>query len=143
MITEILTRPAEIRIENNSYKIEYDNKAYAQLEMMTGKGVFQIYEGLLKGTLKLSEYNDIVCCALEKHNDSKQIKETEFTEKVMDIGEHKIIRMLNITKPHQNQNDIFNLNNNSTKNLPTRTRRRPKRYFKTKAKPTPTPSFDD
>ncbi len=75
MITEILTRPAEIQIENNSYKIEYDNKAYAQLEMMTGKGVFQIYEGLLKGTLKLSEYNDIVCCALEKHNDSKQIKE--------------------------------------------------------------------
>ena len=26
MITEILTRPAEIQIENNSYKIEYDNK---------------------------------------------------------------------------------------------------------------------
>ena len=77
------------------------------------------------------------------NQDSKQIKETEFTEKVMDIGEHKIIRMLNITKPHQNQNDIFNLNNNSSKNLPTRTRRRPKRYFKTKAKPTPTPSFDD
>ena len=43
MLEDIFNVPAEITINGKTYKAEYDYKAYAMLEMLTGKGFYKFF----------------------------------------------------------------------------------------------------
>ena len=47
MLMDIFNVPAEIVIDGKTYKAEYDNKGYAMLESLTGKGIYKLYNLLM------------------------------------------------------------------------------------------------
>ena len=75
MITDIMTKTIKVRVNDKSYTFEFDNKAYAELEMKTGKGIFQLYEGVLESSLSFSQYCELALCALIKHHNEEEISE--------------------------------------------------------------------
>ena len=74
MIKDILNKPYEISIEGETYTLNYDNKAYAELENLTGKGLFHIYdEFVIKNNLKYSDCIEIACCGMLKNHSQGEI----------------------------------------------------------------------
>lgn len=75
MLEDIFNVPAEITINGKTYKAEYDYKAYAMLEMLTGKGFYKIYNLLMvQNNLTLHDSIEVICCALIKHHTEVEIK---------------------------------------------------------------------
>lgn len=71
---DIFNVPAEIEINGKKYKAEYDNKGYAMLETLTGKGIFKIYELLMvQNNLTLNESIEVVCCSLLKYHTTDEV----------------------------------------------------------------------
>ena len=74
MITDIFNVPADVVIDGNPYKAEYDNKGYAMLETLTGKGIYKLYELLMvQNNLTLNESIEMVCCSLLKHHTTEEV----------------------------------------------------------------------
>lgn len=74
MLMDIFNVPAEIVIDGKTYKAEYDNKGYAILESLTGKGVYKLYNLLMvQNNLTLNESIEIVCCSLLKHHTTEEV----------------------------------------------------------------------
>ena len=77
MIKDILNKPYKIEIEGQSYTLDYDNKGYATLEELTGKGIFRIYDDfIVKNNLKYSDCIEVVCCAMMKNHTESEIAKT-------------------------------------------------------------------
>ena len=71
---DIFNVPAEIVIDGKTYKAEYDNKGYAMLETLTGKGIYKLYNLLMvQNNLTLNESIEIVCCSLLKHHTTEEV----------------------------------------------------------------------
>lgn len=71
---DIFNVPAEIEIDGKKYKAEYDNKGYAMLETLTGKGIYKLYNLLMvQNNLTLNESIEIVCCSLLKHHATEEV----------------------------------------------------------------------
>lgn len=75
MIEDILNLPKVIEICKKEYKIEYDCKAYALLEAMTGKSTLEIKNKLENSVLGLMDSIEVICCGLVKHHTDDEIKE--------------------------------------------------------------------
>ena len=74
MLADIFNVPAEIEIDGKKYKAEYDNKGYAMLESLTGKGIYKLYNLLMvQNNLTLNESIEIVCCSLLKHHTTEEV----------------------------------------------------------------------
>lgn len=74
MLLDIFNVPAEISIDGKTYKAEYDNKGYAMLETLTGKGIYKLYNLLMvQNNLTLNESIEVVCCALLKHHTTEEV----------------------------------------------------------------------
>lgn len=74
MLMDIFNVPAEIVIDGKTYKAEYDNKGYAMLESLTGKGIYKLYNLLMvQNNLTLNESIEIVCCSLLKHHTTEEV----------------------------------------------------------------------
>jgi hypothetical protein len=74
MLMDIFNVPAEIVIDGKPYKAEYDNKGYAMLETLTGKGIYKLYNLLMvQNNLTLNESIEIVCCSLLKHHTTEEV----------------------------------------------------------------------
>ena len=74
MLMDIFNVPAEIVIDGKPYKAEYDNKGYAMLESLTGKGIYKLYNLLMvQNNLTLNESIEIVCCSLLKHHTTEEV----------------------------------------------------------------------
>ena len=71
---DIFNVPAEVVIDGKPYKAEYDNKGYAVLETLTGKGIYKLYELLMvQNNLTLNESIEMVCCSLLKHHTTEEV----------------------------------------------------------------------
>lgn len=68
MILDIFNKPLEMKIDGRVYKLEYDNKAYIELEHKTGKGTFEIFDRVTNAAMGLEECMHIAVCALMKHH---------------------------------------------------------------------------
>lgn len=79
MITDILTKALEMKIADKTYELEFDNNAYAALEMATGKGILQIYEAIIQGSLGFGEYIETMCCGLLKKHKKSEISSLKTT----------------------------------------------------------------
>ena len=76
MVQDLLNMPVTLKVGEMTYKMEYDNKAYAELEMRIGKSIFYIYDELIfDHSLKMNEIIEIVCTGLIKHHSSKEIED--------------------------------------------------------------------
>lgn len=74
MIKDILNKPYKMEIEGKNYTLDYDNKAYAVLEQLTGKGIFRIYDDfVVKNNLKYSDCIEVACCAMMKNHTEGEI----------------------------------------------------------------------
>ena len=74
MLMDIFNVPAEIVIDGKTYKAEYDNKGYAVLETLTGKGIYKLYDLLMvQNNLTLNESIEVVCCSLLKHHTAEEV----------------------------------------------------------------------
>lgn len=74
MIEDIFNKPVEIEIGENTYQMEFDNKAYAQLESITGKGIFKLFNMFItENNLSFAECVELVCAGLLKHHDKEAI----------------------------------------------------------------------
>ena len=74
MIKDILNKPYTIKIDNDVYTLDYDNKGYAQLEQFTGKGLFKLYDDfVVNNNLCYQHCVDIVCCAMMKNHTAGEI----------------------------------------------------------------------
>ena len=74
MLTDIFNVPAEIEIDGKKYKAEYDNKSYAILESITGKGIYKLYNLLMiQNNLTLNDSLEVICCALLKHHTTEEV----------------------------------------------------------------------
>ena len=84
MIKDILNKPYTIKIDNDVYTLDYDNKGYAQLEQFTGKGLFKLYDDfVVNNNLCYQHCVDIVCCAMMKNHTAGEIAKARiaFNEK--------------------------------------------------------------
>ncbi|MBS4760889.1 MAG: hypothetical protein KHX03_09360 [Clostridium sp.] len=84
MIQDILSKEHTIKVGEKIYKLEFDNKAYAKAEQVTGKGLFCLYnEFIIKSNLTYNLNLEILCCALMKHHSEEEIAELkkEFEQK--------------------------------------------------------------
>lgn len=71
---DIFNVPAEVVIDGKTYKAEYDNKGYAMLETLTGKGIYKLYELLMvQNNLTMNESIEMVCCSLLKHHTTEEV----------------------------------------------------------------------
>ena len=78
MIKDILNKPYTIKIDNDVYTLDYDNKGYAQLEQFTGKGLFKLYDDfVVNNNLCYQHCVDIVCCAMMKNHTAGEIARPE------------------------------------------------------------------
>lgn len=74
MLMDIFNVPAEVEIDGKTYKAEYDNKGYAMLESLTGKGIYKLYNLLMvQNNLTLNESIEVVCCSLLKHHTTEEV----------------------------------------------------------------------
>ena len=74
MLMDIFNVPAEIEINGKKYKAEYDNKSYAMLETLTGKGIYKIYNLLMvQNNLTLNDSIEVICCSLLKHHTTGEV----------------------------------------------------------------------
>lgn len=75
-LADIFIAPVEIEINGKKYKAEYDNKGYATLETLTGKGFFNLYNLLMvQNNLTLNDSIELVCCSLLKHHTSNEVSQ--------------------------------------------------------------------
>lgn len=73
-LADIFIAPVELSINGKKYKAEYDNKGYATLEALTGKGFFNLYNLLMvQNNLTLNDSIELICCSLLKHHKSDEI----------------------------------------------------------------------
>ena len=85
MIQDLVNKPEIISVGGKSYKMEYDNNAYAELEMRIGKSIFYIYDSLVvEQTFKMDEILEVVSCGLLKHHSADEIEtvKTSFSENI-------------------------------------------------------------
>lgn len=74
MLADIFNVPAIITINGKEYKAEYDNKGYAMLETLTGKGVYKLHNLLMvQNNLTLNDSIEVVCCSLLKHHTTEEV----------------------------------------------------------------------
>jgi hypothetical protein len=74
MLEDIFTVPAEVKINDKTYKAEYDFKSYATLETLTGKGFYKLYNLLMvQNNLTLMDSIEIICCAFLKHHSANEV----------------------------------------------------------------------
>lgn len=74
MLEDIFTVPAEVEINDKTYKAEYDFKSYATLETLTGKGFYKLYNLLMvQNNLTLMDSIEIICCAFLKHHSANEV----------------------------------------------------------------------
>ncbi len=84
MLQDICNKEHTINVGEKIYKLEFDNKAYARAEQVTGKGLFRLYDALLiKNSLSASECIELFCCGLKKNHTEEEISELkqEFEQK--------------------------------------------------------------
>ena len=78
MIQDLLNMPVTLKVGEMTYKMEYDNKAYAELEMRIGKSIFYIYDELIiYKSLKTHELLEMLCCGLLKHYSEDEIEKVK------------------------------------------------------------------
>lgn len=74
MNLDIYNLPVEVEIGEKVYQVEFDNKAYVELESKTGKGVFNLYNTfIIENNLSLAESAEILCAGLIKHHKKEEI----------------------------------------------------------------------
>ncbi len=74
MLMDIFNVPAEIEIDGKKYKAEYDNKSYAMLESLTGKGIYKLYSLLMvQNNMTLNDSIEVICCSLIKHHTTEEV----------------------------------------------------------------------
>lgn len=74
MLADIFNVPAVITIDGKEYKAEYDNKGFATLETLTGKGIYKIYNLLMvQNNLTLNDSIEVICCSLLKHHTTEEV----------------------------------------------------------------------
>ncbi len=76
MLEDVFNAPVEISIGEKKYKLEYDNKAYAQIEIVLNMGLCKIMDVIIKeNNLKYNELLEIFCIGLMKHHTAQEIGE--------------------------------------------------------------------
>ena len=85
MLADIFNTPAEVEINGNTYKAEYDFQGYATLETMTGKGFSKLYNLLMiQNNLTLNDSVEVICCSLLKHHKAEEVTQVrEYLHKNM------------------------------------------------------------
>ena len=74
MLKDILNTPYTIEIDGEKYILDYDNKGYATLEQLTGKGIFRIYDDfVVNNNLKYCDCIEVACCAMSKNHTEGEI----------------------------------------------------------------------
>ena len=92
MINDIFNKQHEIKINDKTLKIEFDNAAYAKAEQVTNQGLFSLYNELIvKSNLSYSKCVEVLCCGLMKHNDQNEILEVK-----KQLEEKKFLLMQNM-----------------------------------------------
>lgn len=83
MLKDIFNKPQTLILEDKTYKMEFDNTAYAMMEENTGKGVFQILDNFISESPHLTDLLEAVYCGLLKHYGIEEIEKvkTEFSNK--------------------------------------------------------------
>lgn len=84
MLQDICNKEHTINVGEKIYKLEFDNKAYARAEQVTGKGLFCLYnEFIIKSNLSYDLHLGILCCGLKKNHTEEEISELrqEFEQK--------------------------------------------------------------
>lgn len=75
MIQDLYNKPMEIEIGEKTYKVEFDNNAYAHLEGVTGKGLLNLYNiFIVENNLPYKECAEVVCAGLIKHHKKEEIE---------------------------------------------------------------------
>ena len=93
MIKDIMNKPYKIELEGKSYTLEYNNKAYAELEQLTGKGIFRIYEDFIaRNNLKYSDCIEVACCAMIKNHAEGEIAKARIA-----LNEKRFLFLQNIS----------------------------------------------
>lgn len=92
MISDILNKPYKIEIEGKTFTLDYDNKGYAVLEQLTGKGLFRIYDDfVVKNNLNYSDCIEVACCAMLKNHTEGEIAKARVA-----LNEKKFLFIQNI-----------------------------------------------
>ncbi len=102
MIQDILNKEHTIKVGEKIYKLEFDNKAYARAEQVTGKGIFCLYnEFIIKRNLSYDLNLEILCCALMKHHTEEEISELrqEFEQKPFLFAQNQLVISLAFLEP--------------------------------------------
>ena len=74
MIEDILTLPEIATIDGKEYKFEYDCKAYAIMETMTGKSTFEIKDLMLDNKLGITDSIEVICAGLLRNHTDDEVK---------------------------------------------------------------------
>lgn len=93
MTKDILTPTLEIKIDEKIYTLEYNNKAYVQIEEKLNCGVLEIYNKINETKLKLTEYQEVLYAGLAKHHSKEEIAEVK---KVLENTTWKLMSNLTI-----------------------------------------------
>lgn len=75
MILDVFNKPYEIKVNEKTYKLEYDNAAYIELEHKTGKGTFELCGKVIDAIFGLEECLQIALCGLSKYHQKDEINE--------------------------------------------------------------------
>ena len=92
----------EVVLCGDKYKLEFDNKAFARAELLTGKGVFALAENLMEGNnLTLEQNIELFCCALMKHHSDREIEKVKelLTEKPILLTQNLVLLMSAFIRP--------------------------------------------
>lgn len=74
MIQDVANKHYEVEVDGADYLLEYDNAAYAQAELVTGKGLFGLYNDLVvKNNMMYKDFVEIFCCGLLKNHQKHHI----------------------------------------------------------------------
>lgn len=73
MINDILNSPVKVEIDEQAYELEFDNKAYALVELQTGKGLFKLLDEMWNGNVSFTDMIEVFCAAMIKHHTKEEI----------------------------------------------------------------------
>lgn len=75
MIEDLVNTAIELNIGDETFYMEFDNKAYADVEKFFGKSFIYVYDMLVyEKDLSTSEIISLVCFSLMKHHNRKEIE---------------------------------------------------------------------